>query len=96
MALTPIQIKINAIKRLVKEESLYKQEVEEQEQYVAGMRKANADEYEIKKQVEVLEESKRMVPEVSKKVAQYKEDLATFLKSYTGTDDLAEAKLLLE
>lgn len=95
MAPSPVQIKVNALKRLIKEETLYKQEVTEQESYVNQMRANKVDEYELKKQIEVLEESQRMVPEVTKKIAQHKEALSQFLESYDGEDDLTEAKSLI-
>lgn len=67
MGPSPLQIKVNALKRLIKEEKLSKQEVAEQEQHINQMKANNADEYELKKQIQVLEESQRMVPEVTKK-----------------------------
>ena len=66
MGPSPLQIKVNALKRLIKEEKLSKQEVAEQEQHINQMKANNADEYELKKQIQVLEESQRMVPEVTK------------------------------
>lgn len=93
---TPLQIKVSALKRLIKEESLYQQEVVEQEQYVEQMKKNNSDEYELKKQVQVLEESQRMVPEVSRKIEDHKQALAQFLESYKGEEDLSVAKELLQ
>ncbi|CCG23235.1 Rbl2 protein [Candida orthopsilosis Co 90-125] len=95
MAPTQLQIKVNALKRLIKEKNLYQQEVTEQEQYVNRMKTNNADEYELKKQVEVLEESQRMVPQVSTRIEQLKKSLQEYLDSYTGDEDLTEAKDLL-
>ena len=90
-----LQIKVNALKRLIKEEKLSKQEVAEQEQHINQMKANNADEYELKKQIQVLEESQRMVPEVTKKVAEYRQALKEFLDSYKGDEDVTEAKELL-
>ncbi|KAG7662656.1 RBL2 [[Candida] subhashii] len=95
MAPSPLQIKVSALKRLIKEEKLYQQEVTEQEQYVAQMKANNGDEYEIKKQIEVLEESKRMVPQVTTKIEQHREALKQFLESYTGDEDTKEAQDLV-
>ncbi|KAF6066908.1 Tubulin binding cofactor A family protein [Candida albicans] len=67
MGPSPLQIKVNALKRLIKEEKLSKQEVAEQEQHINQMKANNADEYELKKQIQVLEESQRMVPKSPKK-----------------------------
>lgn len=68
MSPSSLQIKVNSLKRLIKEESLYQQEVAEQQHFVNQMKSNNADEYELKKQIQVLEESQRMVPEVSEKI----------------------------
>ncbi|EGW34156.1 uncharacterized protein SPAPADRAFT_59576 [Spathaspora passalidarum NRRL Y-27907] len=95
MSPSPLQVKVSALKRLIKEEKLYQQEVSEQEQYVNKMKESNADEYEIKKQVEVLEESKRMVPQVTKKIGEHREALKSFLETYSGDEDLTAAKELL-
>ena len=95
MGPSPLQIKVNALKRLIKEEKLSKTEVDEQEQHINQMKANNADEYELKKQIQVLEESQRMVPEVTKKVAEYRQALKEFLDSYKGDEDVTEAKELL-
>ena len=91
-----LQIKVNALKRLIKEETLYQQEVAEQQQYVDHMKSNNADEYELKKQIQVLEESQRMVPEVSRKIKDHKEALSQFLETYKGEEDLSAAKELVQ
>lgn len=90
-----LAIKTNALKRLIKEKSLYSQEVEDQSKYVQQLKASNSDEYELKKQIEVLEESKRMVPQVDSKIEAMKKSLKDFLESYNGDEDVATAKLLL-
>ncbi|KAI5968303.1 RBL2 [Candida margitis] len=95
MAPSQLQIKVNALKRLIKEKDLYQQEATEQEQYVKQMKANNSDEYELKKQVEVLEESQKMVPQVSEKIAQLKKSLQEYLENYTGDEDVTAAKELL-
>ncbi|KAG2735936.1 hypothetical protein G9P44_000026 [Scheffersomyces stipitis] len=95
MSPTTLQIKVNALKRLLKEEKLYQQEVAEQEQYVQHMKSNNADEYELKKQMEVLQESQRMVPEVTRKISEHREGLKVFLKTYKGDEDITAAQELV-
>ncbi|CAH6721610.1 tubulin-specific chaperone A [[Candida] jaroonii] len=90
-----LAIKTNALKRLIKEKSLYSQEVEDQSKYVQQLKASNSDEYELKKQIEVLEESKRMVPQVDSKIEAMKKSLKDFLESYNGDEDVATAKSLL-
>lgn len=84
------------MKRLIKEETLYKQEVTDQEKYVEQMKSKDADEYELKKQVQVLEESQRMVPELTRKIKEHKEALVLFLDTYTGDEDVSVAKSLIQ
>ncbi|KAI5958806.1 RBL2 [Candida theae] len=95
MAPSQLQIKVSALKRLIKEKDMYQREVSEQEQYVNQLKANNGDEYELKKQVEVLDESKRMVPQVSKKIEELKKSLSEYLENYTGDEDVTEAKDLL-
>lgn len=92
---SPLQIKINALKRLIKEEGLYKKEAEEQAARVSMMKEGNEDEYDIRKQEEVLEEARKMVPEIAVKIAEHKEALREFLTNYTGDEDIAPAEVLL-
>lgn len=51
MAPSQLQIKINALTRLVKESNLYEKETAEQQARVDTLKANNADEYEIKKAV---------------------------------------------
>lgn len=95
MAPAPLQIKVNALKRLIKEEKLYQQEGEDQEKYVAQMKANKHDIYEIRKQIEVLDESKRMVPQVTQKIKEHREGLAIFLETYQGDEDVTVAKSLI-
>lgn len=95
MAPTQLEIKTNALKRLLKEESLYKKEVLEQEQYVQTLKSKNVDAYELKKQIEVLNESERMVTEMMQKIETHKLSLSQYLATYNGDEDVAGAKALL-
>ncbi|CUM65316.1 uncharacterized protein PRCAT00002951001 [Priceomyces carsonii] len=95
MAPTQLQIKVNALKRLIKEKKFYDQEVGEHEQYVNKLKSNGADEYELKKQIQVLEESKRMIPEINKKIHEHRKALEKFLTSYKGEEDLKEANELI-
>lgn len=90
-----LSIKTNAVRRLINEYKIYTKEVSDQESYVEQLKSANTDEYEVKKQIEILEESKRMVVQLKTKVAQSKEGLAKYLETYNGDEDVTEAKLLV-
>lgn len=75
---------------------MYRNEVNEQEKYVEQMRTSKADEYELKKQIEVLNESQRMVPELLKKIKEHREKLVEFLESYAGDEDTSIARSLVK
>lgn len=94
MAPTQLQIKTNALARLLKEEKLYHQEVEDTQKRIDQLKTDNGDEYEIKKMVghivlsnttiiltktEVLEDTKKMIPELRNKIKAAAEKLKQFL-----------------
>lgn len=93
---TPLEIKTKALQRLLKEHQLYEKEVLEQEEYLKQMKASDSDEYEIRKQEKVLDESKRMVPELAKKIKQHGEALKLFLGGYSGEEDLDIPRELLQ
>lgn len=92
MAPTQLEIKTKSLGRLIKEESLYQQELKEQESHVENLKTSNADSYEIKKQVEVLDDTKKVIPEIRKKISEAKDSLEAHIKDYTGTEDLTASK----
>lgn len=81
-----IKIKTNALGRLIKEEKLYKQETAEQAARVEKMKANGEDEYDIKKQIEVLKDTEQMVPVMRKKIIEMKESLEGILVSMRGAD----------
>jgi tubulin-specific chaperone A len=91
MAPSQLEIKTKALGRLVKEEGLYQKEVKEQEQVVEKLKAVNGDEYDIKKQIEVLNDTKQMVPEIRQKIKQSLDALEAYLESYTGSEDVSAA-----
>lgn len=60
---------------------MYKQETVEQAERVEKMKSNGDDEYEIKKQVEVLKDTEQMVPIMRKKIVEMKESLEGILVS---------------
>lgn len=92
---TTLQIKTNALSRLLKEQKLYRQEVLDQQKFVQQMISKNADEYEIRKQQQVLEESQRMITELDKKVNEHTDDLKNYVANYEGEENLDAARGLL-
>lgn len=95
MAPSQLQVKVNALKRLLKEEKYYKGDLADNEQEVARLQQAKADEYDIKKQSQIVDESKRMIQEVARLIETHKVGLREFLEGYDG-DDKQEALELLK
>ncbi|XP_067057316.1 tubulin-specific chaperone A-like isoform X1 [Acropora muricata] len=95
-----LHIKTGVLKRLSKEKVMYEKEVVDQSAKIDKMKAENKDEHDIKKQIEVLEESKIMIPDCKRRIKSAYNDLQTLVAS-TEADcaDLVEfknAKELLE
>eukprot|EP01035_Chromulina_nebulosa_P032480 gene32480-43397_t len=96
-----LSIQVGICKRMVKEVSSYEKEVIQNEAKVQKMRDDNKDEYDIRKQEEVLQESYMMIPDSKSRLEQTIEDLSALLDEI-GEDssvDLAlrtEAKALVD
>uniref|UniRef100_A0AAV2IUK0 Tubulin-specific chaperone A n=1 Tax=Knipowitschia caucasica TaxID=637954 RepID=A0AAV2IUK0_KNICA len=88
-----IKIKTGVVKRLVKEEAMYRKEAQQQEQKVERMKAEAGDEYVIKKQVEVLQEARMMIPDTHRRLAIAHADLGQLLET---EEDLAEAEEFIE
>lgn len=93
MAPTQLEIKVRALQRLVKEETYYQQELKEQQQHIEKLKEdPSIDPYDLKKQVEVLQDTEKLLPALYQKIGDFKENLEQYLESYQGTDDLTGAR----
>ncbi|ODV61548.1 Rbl2p [Ascoidea rubescens DSM 1968] len=89
MALTKLQIKTKALQRLIKEEKYYHVELKEQQDVIEQMKNnPDKDEYDLKKQVEVLEDTRQMIPELRKKINEHLVSLKDFVETYNGDEIL--------
>ncbi|RLV85747.1 Tubulin-specific chaperone A [Meyerozyma sp. JA9] len=95
MAPTKLEIKVNAVKRLLKESKLYDQEALEQEKVLSSMKERQDDPYLIQKQEVLLKEARMMVTELKKKVEEQKTNLSKYLDSYDGDEDTSAARALI-
>ncbi|EJS41589.1 rbl2p [Saccharomyces arboricola H-6] len=96
MAPTQLDIKVKALQRLTKEEGYYQQELKGQEAHVAKLKEdKTVDPYDLKKQEEVLEDTKRLLPTLYEKIKEFKEDLEQFLQTYQGAEDISDAKTII-
>ncbi|KAM6976203.1 tubulin-specific chaperone A [Tautogolabrus adspersus] len=84
-----IKIKTGIVKRLAKEEISYKNEAKQQEEKVERMKAHDGEDYAIKKQLEVLQESRMMVPDCHRRLAVAHADLIQLLET---EEDLCEAE----
>ena len=65
---TKLKIRINSLKRLKKEYLYYNKELIDNENKLNNMKKDSMDEYDIKKQQEIVDETKLMIPNVKKRL----------------------------
>ncbi|KAI7795731.1 tubulin-specific chaperone A [Triplophysa rosa] len=94
-----IKIKTGVVRRLAKEEMMYIKESKQQEEKVERLKAEAGDEYVIKKQMEVLQESKMMVPDCHRRLAMAHADLQQLLETeeeLAETEEYKEARTILE
>ncbi|KAM6902421.1 tubulin-specific chaperone A [Xenentodon cancila] len=84
-----IKIKTGIVKRLAKEEISYITEAKCQEEKIERLKAESGDDYVIKKQMEVLQESRMMIPDCHRRLAVAHADLLQLLET---EEDLAEAE----
>lgn len=95
-----IKIKTGVVKRLAKEKTVYEREAEQQKVRIQKLKDEGKDEYDIRKQEEVLNESLMMVPDCQRRLAVAFEDLNKILESEQDLKDTEDyvtaAKVLVE
>jgi len=93
-----IRIKTGVVKRLSKEVLMYEKEAGAQKEKIENMKRNGEDEYDIRKQEEVLQESLMMIPDCQKRLYLAHEELKGLLESETdlvGTEECKSAQLVL-
>ncbi|XP_074546709.1 tubulin-specific chaperone A [Halichoeres trimaculatus] len=94
-----IKIKTGIVKRLAKEEISYKTEAKQQEEKVERLKAEEGDDYVIKKQMEVLQESRMMIPDCHRRLAIAHADLLQILETeedLNETEEYKEARNILD
>ncbi|XP_026116650.1 tubulin-specific chaperone A-like [Carassius auratus] len=94
-----IKIKTGVVKRLVKDEMLYIKEAKQQEEKIERLKAEAGDEYVIKKQLEVLQEAKMMIPDCHRRLAVAHADLEQLLETeeeLAEMEEYKEARTVLE
>ncbi|KAF3849276.1 hypothetical protein F7725_015773, partial [Dissostichus mawsoni] len=74
-----IKIKTGIVKRLAKEEISYEKEMKQQEEKVERMKTEAGCEYVLRKQVEVLQEARMMIPDCRRRLTIAHSDLQQLL-----------------
>ncbi|KAL4617525.1 tubulin-specific chaperone A-like [Arapaima gigas] len=85
--------------QIAKEEVLYRKEAEQQEGKIERLKAEGGDEYVIKKQMEVLQESRMMIPDCHRRLVTAHEDLAQFLgmeEDLAESEEYKEARTILD
>ncbi|XP_050510844.1 tubulin-specific chaperone A-like [Diabrotica virgifera virgifera] len=94
-----IKIKTGVVRRLAKEKTVYEREVEAQKVRIEKYKADGKDEYDLRKQEEVLNESLMMVPDCQRRLAVAFEDLKNILeteKDLQESEDYLAAQKVLE
>eukprot|EP01006_Ploeotia_vitrea_P003279 TRINITY_DN112365_c0_g1_i1.p1 TRINITY_DN112365_c0_g1~~TRINITY_DN112365_c0_g1_i1.p1 ORF type:complete len:124 (-),score=20.35 TRINITY_DN112365_c0_g1_i1:80-451(-) len=90
-----LQIQIGSVKRLQKDVLMYEKEAKTNADKLQKMRDEGKDEYDIKKQEEILQESYMMIPIEKDRVEKSIEDL-TVLIDEISNDETIDQELLAE
>lgn len=80
-----LRIKVSVYKRCNKDLVYYGKEVEKQKAKIEKMKADGKDEHDVKKQIQVLEESEEMIPLSRDQLRAAKTDLEKFIKSDKGS-----------
>nr|XP_051713295.1 tubulin-specific chaperone A-like [Oryctolagus cuniculus] len=94
-----IKIKTCVVKRLVKEKEMYEKEAKQQEEKIEKMRAEDGENYAIKKQAEILQESRMMIPDCQRRLEAAYTDLQQILESEKDleeAEEYKEARLVLD
>lgn len=97
--LKTLKIKTGIVKRLAKEKVMYEKEADNQRNRIEKLKTEGKDEYDIRKQEEVLQESLMMVPDCQRRLLKAYEELNSILNSELDLkeqEDYLAAKKVLE
>lgn len=87
-----IKIKTGVVKRLVKEKVMYEKEAKQQEEKIEKMKAEDGENYAIKKQAEILQESRMMIPDCQRRLEAAYTDLRQILESEKDLEEAEEYK----
>ncbi|EHB03479.1 Tubulin-specific chaperone A [Heterocephalus glaber] len=73
-----IKIKAGMVKRLVKEKVTHEKEAKQQEEKIENMKAEDGENYAVKKQPEILQESRMMIPDCQRRLEAAYTDLCKY------------------
>lgn len=88
--LKTIRIKTGVVKRLAKEKVMYEKESQQQRERIEKLKNQGKDEYDIRKQEEVLQESLMMVPDCQRRLIKAFEELKNILNNEKDLEETEE------
>lgn len=84
-----IQLKINSVKRILKEQQHYKDEIKNIQTAIEEMKSADADIYDIKKKQEILEETMNTKEHTNKLVKKFMDELQSSITKNLESGDIS-------
>ncbi|CAH1253852.1 TBCA [Branchiostoma lanceolatum] len=94
--LRQIKIKTGVVKRIGKEKTMYGKEVLKEEERLEKFKSEGKDDHDIKKQEEVLQESKMMIPDCRRRLDTAYDDLKKTLEAEADLNETEEFKAAQE
>ena len=95
-----LRIKVSVCKRCNKDLIYYGKEAEKQKAKIEKMKEDGRDEHDVKKQIQVLEESEEMIPLSRDQLRKAQADLKKFVESNAGSIEFSkyyeEAKSIID
>ncbi|XP_066129719.1 tubulin-specific chaperone A isoform X2 [Saccopteryx bilineata] len=91
-----IKIKTGVVKRLAKEKMMYEKEAKQQEEKIEKMKAEDDENYAIKKQAEILQESRMMIPDCQRRLeAAYADLLQTLAAGANHSCPLGQHQIFI-
>lgn len=87
-----LKIKSGIVRRITREFESYQKEIVKDKDRIEKLRDKGADEHEVRKQEEVLQETIAMVPNTRKRLQDGLEDLMNFMKDNDTVEELIAAE----
>ena len=86
-----LKIKSSCVKRINREYHSYEEELKTERDRLQKMTASGANDYSIKKQQDIIQESISMLPNTKKRLQDAVEDLQSFLQENAGSPDLSQS-----